>query len=84
VDTKNATSTTKPIEGKTQMTDIRKTDSEDAHAVWITDGDEKFVVPKRYAHAIVQAVPMLRYSFEHLGGKFVGRAPKREEHEASE
>jgi hypothetical protein len=51
--------------------DIKKTDTEAQTACWLTDGDEKFAVPRRYAVAIVKAIPMLRYSFEHLGGKHV-------------
>jgi hypothetical protein len=57
--------------------DIRKTDPEEKHAMWLTDGDERFCVPRRYAAQIVKAIPMLRYSFEHIDGKHVGLAPKR-------
>ncbi len=57
---------------KNSAADIRALTPEDKHAVWVTDGDERFVVPKRYVHAILKAVPMLRHSFEHLGGRHVG------------
>jgi hypothetical protein len=40
----------------------------------ITDGAEVFRVPRKYVAAILKAVPELRYSFEHLGGKHLGRA----------
>jgi hypothetical protein len=60
--------------------DIRVLTPEDRHAVWVTDGDERFVVPRRYAAKICAAVPGLRFSFEHIGGKHVGHASKYAEH----
>jgi hypothetical protein len=56
--------------------EIRKTDHEAEDAMWLTDGNERFCVPRQYAAAIVKAIPNLRYSFEHLVGKYVGLAPK--------
>lgn len=56
------------------MADIRVLNSEEAHAVRLTDGDEIFFVPRRYAAKICAAIPGLRHSFEHLGGKHVGHA----------
>ena len=38
-------------------------------AIEVTDGIEVFPVPRKYLAAILKAVPELRYSFEHLGGK---------------
>lgn len=42
---------------------------EPADAIWLTDGDERFAVPRKFVAAILKAVPELRYSFEHIGGK---------------
>jgi hypothetical protein len=42
----------------------------------VTDGIEVFSVPRQYVAAILKAVPELRYSFEHIGGKHLGRAGK--------
>jgi len=41
-------------------------------AAHVTDGKIVFQVPKEHAHAILEAVPALRYSFEHVGGRYVG------------
>jgi len=38
-------------------------------SIAVTDGVEVFSVPRKYAAAILKAVPELRYSFEHLGGQ---------------
>jgi len=38
-------------------------------AVAITDGVEVFLVPRKFVGVILNAVPELRYSFEHLGGQ---------------
>jgi hypothetical protein len=46
-----------------------------ADPIPLTDGDERFAVPRKYVKAILKAVPALRYSFEHLGGKYMGRLP---------
>jgi len=43
-------------------------------AVHVTDGKTVFQVPKEHAHAIIGAVPGLRFSFEHVGGRYVGHA----------
>jgi UDP-N-acetylmuramyl tripeptide synthase len=42
--------------------------------ILLTDGEERFEVPRQYVAAILKAVPELRYSFEHLGGIYHGRA----------
>ena len=38
-------------------------------AIAVTDGIEVFPVPRKYLAEILKAVPELRYSFEHLGGR---------------
>ncbi len=75
------------------MADIRVLNSEvDAHAVPLTDGDEIFFVPRRYAAKICAAIPELRHSFEHLGGRHLGhvsqfsetvRHAEQKEHDAN-
>jgi hypothetical protein len=48
--------------------------SELADPIFLTDGEERFAVPRKYVEAILKAVPELRYSFEHIGGKHHGQA----------
>jgi hypothetical protein len=45
-----------------------------ADGIWLTDGEEGFEVPRKFANTILKAVPELRYSFEHLGGIHIGKA----------
>jgi hypothetical protein len=45
-----------------------------ADGIWLTDGEEVFEVPRKFADTILKAVPELRYSFEHLGGIHIGKA----------
>ena len=47
-----------------------------ADPVWLTDENERFDVPRKYAKAIQKAVPKLRLSFERIGGKYLGRVAK--------
>ena len=50
------------------------TDAESAHVA--DDKGRVFAVPKEHARAIINAVQGLRFSFEHLGGKHLGKAAK--------
>jgi len=42
--------------------------------IWLSDGEEVFEVPRKFADTILKAAPALRYSFEHLGGIHIGKA----------
>jgi hypothetical protein len=78
VDTENATSKSPHTPQERILT------PEDKNAVWISDGDERFIVPRRYVHAIVDAVPTLRHSFEHIGGRYVGHVSQFKTQEAAD
>jgi len=42
--------------------------------IWLSDGEEVFEVPRKFAESILRAIPEVRYSFEHLGGIHLGKA----------
>ena len=50
------------------------TDEESAHVA--DDKGRVFTVPKEHAPAIINAVRGLRFSFEHLGGKYLGTSAR--------
>ena len=68
--------TTKPVLDFSSIEGHQLHLREPQDGIAITDGIEVFSVPRKYVAAILKAVPELRYSFEHIGGKHLGRAGK--------